>query len=737
MLNKEEINLLNRIKNRTVYEEYFFKKRSETKWFDELKKRGYFKPNPNTQPQEIEKGYFMIPKWNVLSYLEKISKQVNVQGNERYIEELLKIIIEVSKYKNSDGHPIDNYRTWHSFVKIISNLPNSKISDNIIDLIPIWLSSKLDLTLVSAEIIKKLLPKFLTNNSEDIIKVEKIIKFLTSTKPSFSEGEEKITLVVDSYLLKEGFEKYSDDIGKKCSEKVIKDLEEKIKEIITNKEQGTYYSFYEELDYSDNPLDILTFILKRILISKARSDTETTKKILRDFLKDDYLYFVKMALYILGNVFEKYNDFFWEVLVSDVDNIIFKNSDAFGDELKHILENLKELNDEQKEILNKKIDDSAKLEDFRENQELMLKLHKQKYYNALSYDQYFNDQYKKLKDITNYDIELRPIIGKVEVGSVPNISPLSKEKILQMSNQDLAIFLSNFKDEEHWKGPSVNGLSKLLEEVARENPKKFTDDMTPFLKTGYLYVSDIIRGIRNAWEDNKIFSWNNLLEYIKGYIDREDFWNDKYIAKDDYRNANHFWVLGGIGELIKKGIIDDSRYLSEQNYPLVQEIIFLILDKLLLDKKEVLESKSGRKNIIQYTMNSVFGKITEVLLVLAYRIKKNETKANNKKQEIGWNYGIKDRYEILLTNEILESYVWLGMYLIIFYLLLDKKWTEGQIKKIYSAQEKIWEAFMQGYLYSNKIDKDIYKIMRLHYEKAIGYAFKEDYSFERLVQHVY
>jgi hypothetical protein len=305
-----------------------------------------------------------------------------------------------------------------------------------------------------------------------------------------------------------------------------------------------------------------------------------------------------------------------------------------------------------------------------------------------------------------------------------------------MSNQELAEFLSAFEGDKHWRGPSVNALSRTIEEIAKENPRKFTVDTIPFRKTGYIYVYDIILGILNAWEDNKVFEWNALLDYIWNYIAADDFWNDKYLVKNDYHNANHHWVLGIIGELIKKGIVNDSRYLPEVNFPLVQKIIFLLIDKLLLDKKKVLESKTIKENIINYTLNSTFGKISEALVVLAYRIKKSKVKTLTKKQDIGWNYGIKDKYELLLKTGVLDSYVWLGVYLTIFYLLLDNEWTIRMINTIYSAEEKIWEAFMQGYLYSNKINKEIYKIMKKHYIKALDYTFKEDIFSKRLVQNI-
>ena len=740
---RQEVEFILNLINEKHYRNYFFKKVTSLHWFDILKNEDYFRPNLNTRPQETEKGYFLIPKWNVLLFLEWVSKQVNIEGNDKYIGELLVIISKVSEYKDLKKQHIDNYHTWHYFVKILLNLPNEKIPNEIIDLIPTWLSSRFDTTLPGAEITRKLLPKFLTDNPNDIKKAEKIIKYITSLKiipvsvekkKNFEEGE-KIELLIDSEFLKEGFGKYSEDIGRKCSVEVIEDLVVKVKKLLKIKEDGTYNSFYEELDYLDKSLDILTFILKRILVAKAKSGINTNQEILREFFKDDYFYFPKMALYVIGSDLDEYSVFFWEILNSDVDNIIFKNSSTFGDELKHILENLKELTAEQREILIKKIETSAELEDSKEGQKLYLALHKQKFYKALSHEQYFKDLYDEIKNVTGYDIELRPTIGKVEVSSGWGESPLTKEKILQMPNKEFAEFLSTFKTTDYWKGPSVNGLSNILKEVVKENPEKFVNDLNPFLKTGYLYVSDILLGIREAWKDNKILDWGKLFEFISKYIASEGFWNDTYTVKDDVRKANRFWILGEIGKLIKEGTINNSRSFPDKHYPEAQQILFQIIDKMLADKEELLESQTARNDFITYALNSPFGKITEALFMLAYRIKKfeNETKS---KQSVSWEINIKDEYELLLENKINESYVRLGQYLTIFYLLLDKEWIEKQVNRIFNQKEQLWEAFMQGYLNSNRININLYKLMGPNYKKAIEYQFKEEHSSERVVQHI-
>ena len=729
--------VLNIIAEDRAYASYFFNKIDDVKWFYYLRDRGYFSPERVPIIKPAKKGGYYIPRWNALTYLEKVSKKVRIEGNEKYIDELLKIIKEVSNYKNTGGHAIDNYRTWHSFVVILSNIPNNKITTDVIDLIPIWLSSRFDTSLAGGEIINKLLPKFLTNDSEDIGKAEKIINYITDFKTSPTEdGEEKPELEIKYFYLKEGFKKYSDDIGKKCTEQVIKDLETKIKKIVTEKEQGTYFSFYEDLEYINKPLDMFTYILKKILLSKAKNDAKTTEGILTRYFKEECLYFPKIALYIIGNLIENYKNFFWDILKSDEQNIIFKNSDNFGDELRIILENLGELDEDQIKILLKKIENSAKSEDFKENQELMLGLYKQKFYKALSHNKHFNDQYKELKNLTDYEIELRPMIGKIETYSAGNISPLTKEEVLEKPNNELAEYLSKFEGDRHWKGPSVNGLAKMLEEIAKENPKKFTDNMNPFLKTGYRYVYNIIWGLKDAWESGKVLDWNNLFGYIEKYTKQTDFWNDKYVIKEDFRSANHLWILGVIGELVKKGAINDSKHFSEYNFTLVQNIIIKILEKLLTNREKVVESQTERNHYITYSLNSTFGKITEALLILAYRINKSESKVNDKQQKIGWNHGIKSIYEKLLDNGIIESYVWLGFYINIIYFQLDKEWSIDKIENIFSEKEKNWAAFMQGYLYIDWINKDIYKIMEKHYKKAMDYIFKEEVHSKRLVQHI-
>lgn len=737
MLSDKELEVLDKIQKKAVYEDKFFEKRSELKWFDELKKRGYFNPNPDTQPFESkEKRYYFVPQWNVLPYLEQVSQQTNIPGNEKYIAELLTIIKEVTDYHVKHGKVLDNNRTWFYFVKILLNIPNNKIPLEIIDFIPVWLDSKFGTLLSGSEITTKLLPKFITDNPEDIKKAEKIIDYITAFKPVPLNEErarllgrkEEFRFIIDPHWLEEAFDKYSEIVGEKCSEKVIKYLASKIRSLLTSEEDETYKSFYEEAEYPESePLEVLTSILKRILLVKAKNDINTTQGILRDYFNDEYLYFPKMALYVIGQNIDKYSELFWEVLNTETGELIMEKSLYWGDELKHLLENLKNFTDEHRKTLNKRIEDATKRHTFTEDQERNIALYKQKIYQALSHDSFFMNLYDEMKKITKVDAALRPAVGKVETrwGSGP--SPLAEEEILKMPNYKLAEFLATFKTKDSWSGTTVGGLAELIGKVAKGMPEKFIDDMEPFKDTGFTYIYEILSGIINAWNGKKIIDWNKVFTFIKPYIDRKEFWEDKFIVEKD--RANHHWIAGIVAELIHDGTRDDAWAFPEQHFEKAEEIVFLLLDNLKDEDDKYIT------DYVTYTLNTALGKAITAFILLALRI----ARVNDKKglaSDTKWSSKFKEKCEEILKKKIIEGFTNLGLYLPNFYYL-DKEWVKGKFKSLENEKgSKYWEAFMDGYISIGRIYDELYALMRPHYQYGFDYNFKEKRNNEHLVQHI-
>jgi len=260
MLTDKEIKVLNLIGEDISYENYFFRKLKNLKWFYPLKEKGCFNPKKNSQSPipAAQDGLFTIPEWNVLPYLEKVSQQVSIPGNEKYIDDLLAIIKDVSNYKDSSGFHIDNYRTWYYFTKILLNLPNEKITEEIINLIPIWLDSRFSTSLPGDEIAGKLLPKFLNSDKpEDGKKAESIIGIITGIKwipipekqRSIYEKKEEPKTVVEPHWLRKGFEKNIERIGAVCSTGVINGIAKRILEIFSKEHSHSYDINYQGKDY--------------------------------------------------------------------------------------------------------------------------------------------------------------------------------------------------------------------------------------------------------------------------------------------------------------------------------------------------------------------------------------------------------------------------------------------------------------------------------------------------------
>jgi len=440
-----------------------------------------------------------------------------------------------------------------------------------------------------------------------------------------------------------------------------------------------------------------------------------------------------MAIYVIGQSIDKYSGLFWEVLDTDIGTLIMEKTLYFGDELKYVLKNLKNLTDKQKETLNKKIEDAVKRQDFKEDPEKYTARYKQEIYEALSHDSYFKNLYEEMKKITEWDVALHSAIGKVETRWGRGPSPFTKEEILKMPNDKLAEFLRTFKTEDSWRGPTVGGLADILAEVAKEMPEKFIEDFTPFKDTGFIYIYEILKGIKDAWNEKKNIDWNKVFEFIEQYIniDRKEFWEDKFIVEKDewLGGAKHQWITGIVSELIQDGTRDDAWAFPEQHFEKAEEIVFLLLDNLKAEEdKEITDH-------VTYTLNTGLGKAITALILLALRI----ARVNDKKgvaSDTKWSSKFKEKYEGILKNKIIEGFTNLGRYMPNFYYL-DKGWVEGKIKALENEKgSKSWEAFMDGYISIGRVYDELYVLMKSHYRYSIEYDFKEKRDNEHLVQHI-
>ena len=246
-LTEEEIRIFEEAKGRTERETYLFNKINTKNWFYPLKMLGYFKPENMPGLKKTKRG-FQTNEWSILPYLEKISCELK---DKEYIDERLSIVKNVTEYhiKNDnyvDGYNIkttDNNHTWWYFIKILNNLPNENINTSVLKYIKDWIKSETDNFLLTSEITKKLIPKFLYDNSsvKNISKFEYILNKLLQLKKTpkprkFSKFFDRYQykFIAEHYEIEELLkdEKFIKNVGEKASNNFYRFLTENIKKLL-------------------------------------------------------------------------------------------------------------------------------------------------------------------------------------------------------------------------------------------------------------------------------------------------------------------------------------------------------------------------------------------------------------------------------------------------------------------------------------------------------------------------
>jgi hypothetical protein len=611
----EEINfIIDLIKKYDYCESYFFSKLDSLKWFYPLKHENFFSPQKAPKPKQIEGDlYWEIPHWYALDYLERVSEKVSIPGNEKYADELLTIIKNVTKY-HEDTKELDNPKIWLSFVKILSNLPSEKITIDVIDLIPIWFDSKFSIaTSLIISVSELLHKKLLTDNPEDAKKVEHLLWHLTDLK---------LLKKLESNIVKSVLQFISAILEKAMKHPMLLSSEsvsiftERIKNLLSSKYDGTLNSFYdyEKASYLlYEPVEFLSFILSKILIVKSITDPEYTKKILESFFDEEHPIFTKIALFIIGEQFEKFKDLFWDIFKKSGEKILLGSSVFWGDELKKVLEKLSPLTDPQRNLIKEKIAVSmlAFLAELTEGEDPKKNLRKsslfiQKIYKALSNDPVFKNVYEDMKKITEVDAELGPAIGLVQ--PVIETSPLTKEEILDMPNEELADFLVKFKTESFFGGQTVEELAKTLGIAVKTNPQKFIQNLTPFLKVGYFYASKLLDGLTYALKENKFVSYKPVFNFVENYINREGFWKNELKVETAVLGESYGYFISNFCDFIveKFNTREEETFFDD-----TERLLNLILQHLKSEKPG-----AETYNYVFYSFNSPLGKILETYIKL-------------------------------------------------------------------------------------------------------------------------
>ena len=518
---------------------------------------------------------------------------------------------------------------------------------------------------------------------------------------------------------------------------IVKDKEPEIDKKLSNQYQELHsdYSFIWFRSIASGPdvgihkaNEVLTVILRDILLSKCKSDPKIGRTILDKFLGEEYQFplFRRLVLFVVSNSWNEYKHLFWKFL--DDNPEVFNESDYEVELHKLLQSNVDKFTRGEKEKIETVISKGPRYLP-ENNQEKYTAYWKQKGYSPMQKDPYFAKLFEEQKAISKVE-EIAPPREKgvlTEWGEGP--SPLTKNEVLAISTPEIAKYLNEFKQKDTWKGPTVGGLAEILRAAAKEKPEKFVNSLTPFLGVSYLYVYNILFGLQDAWKEKESFNWGKLFCFAEKYINRPTFWKGERMTSGDDWSVTHTWVTSAVANLIQEGTRNDSWAFPEDYLDQAEEILYMIIEKLPVKGEEEKISQDA----VTHAMNTPFGKVIIAMILLSLR----RTQLGKKKgfgKEVRWN---PRKYEALLKKRVIEAFTFFGQYMPNF-AYLNRPWVVNKIKEFESFpnEDLGWRSFMQGYLLCHKLYIDLYDLMRTHYSKGIDADFKEPYVGERLVQHI-
>ena len=731
-LNKIQKEALLIAKNDSSQLKYLFQKLAEAQepyeWLEPLIGEGYFDAKNNPAPEKVEHqpGFFTIPKWQVLGYLENIAKRNSENPKNEITKFLVGFINEIIEREEKDK--VDNWRTNSTVVQLISYLPQNEIVEKHINFIRTIADTKWKSTLVAVKLKDYLIPRLLSIKAKDLLLtlLEIVLSFREDSKSSYR----KYRPIFERYWLKKTLDQHTMAIGQLCGVPAAKIGIEKITEL-AGKDENEFSIWriscvedHEQRIIKDEYAYIIVDFVRDILLS---AETSEVKELLCELLIDSHEIIRRVAFHTINHRYNEFGELFWKIEDNPLEIRGHKH-----EVYELLLNNCKEFSTEQIEQLiqwvetkNYSVGDDDEEDDIKEAR---IAWRKKEWLSSCkeSDNPLIKESFDKYDKIAPGELKNPGWLTWHESRVGGDKSPISEEGLLAKENEEIVEYINSCDlPSKSWDGPSKDGLIDCLNKCVSKNPKKFYVDSKPFLRIPREYQQAILRGFCNAQRDKIELDIGQVLGFMQQIVNEEIFWKEQY-KKDGYNYRR--WMISQIAEFASSILTDTEHMPEEQLLKQIKEVLLLLTEKT---KSE----KPGNTRLIDSYINDSRGKVFESLIEYAWqyarRFKNDET--------IRWEEEVKNVFEKGLSIEDDWClYVTFGRYLLQF-MRLDKDWTEKNIQRLFPIDNfNMWKASFSGYLNIHTLYTELYDLMKGggHYSKAIETDFEDEHTNEYLVQSI-
>lgn len=716
---------------------------------------GFFDPkeNPGPVPSDQE-GTYRIPRWEAMIYLEKAAIDVGEENDLAAAQYILKILREVTDYRGSDGNPVDNYTTWHSFAKALSALPVETYSAHDLEMLRIWLGSKFDRGMMIGIVLgSELLPKLLASTQKSdwnkalVVISEATTLIWRSTKPSLTTKEEAVT-AVDPYWLRKLFEKHAKTLGEQCSPGIADLLTDRVAELFTRGDEDKH-SWLMRPAIEDHPQNhdfrqthnVLINALRDVVIAYTDKD-EAAAAIVGRSIASNLDIIKRIAIHVMDERLTKLTGLFTThmpsllklPLIHETYRLLKRNFSAMAPGIQtRVLEEIQKID----------LGPGKEPESQRLQSRLVHAIHGQGNASA-------DGLHATLKRLADWDREdTHPdFLSYMTSWSGPGPSRYSIEDLKRLDDNTLIQTLNSYEQPKGWQGPrapTVKALTDALAQIVKENPTRFIALLPRLLEFKPAYQYAVLDGFRDLshrgtknddgmgipWEE----VWKTLLEYVQAAA-----LANVLITTDEPEPAEPLtptrrWLVPVIADLIRNGTHDDHRVIPSALFPSALSIIAYLL------REQRSEAEGREEDAMTEAINATKGRCIEALFDLSLYICR-EADQQRRAHTKEWI-----ELEPLFNKEIancknanFEFSTLCGAYLANIYYL-NSDWLARHIEDIFPKApiySRNFDCALQGFAYMPQPTKAIYALLREQgiFHIAIERVTKGRHAREKLLQHI-
>jgi hypothetical protein len=714
---KEVIGALQNILKEESRNVYFFNNLKNKKWLPFLEKEHFFSGELNPPPRESEDnaGYYSMPNWACLQYLNVISLENSDIDDKATSKLLLKIIHDIISYKDKDGSRIENYYTDYSVYKIICNLPVGHLNIDHLIFIESSLKSKWH-GLIGHEF-GILIDRIIKENNGELTTY--FINILLSYKEIDTDSFDRIQSIFHSYEFKSILDDYKEKLISNFGMEIMEVSYNMVKKIFKDKlsdfdtylipaiEDHSQTSFPEKYECQ------LIYLIRDCLLKLNEKEVHPWLKILKDSDED---IFKRLVFNIIQNRYAEFNQLLWNWALNPIDEQSAKH------ELYELIKSqAKSFTPQQIDILVNWIDSKKnsipeEIKDDKETVNQIIAYSKREWFSALEESE--NEKIKQivfeLNKIESTEIK-HPGFNSWHSSMSGSISPLSSAEISIMSLDEIIKFNNEYQQKpREFMGPSKDGLIDQITNVIKTNPENFNRNCEKLVGADTHLQYAWLLGLAEARRVNNFsFDCSEIYFTLIAIVERPEFW-DAYNKNDKHKK----WLIFNMLLFIEDCLRDDAFNFDEKMQSVLKEILFLIAKS---DNVAV----NDFDDLPMTAINCVKGKLYSAMIEFSLRVARKE-----KKDADRWDKDVSDLfYSTLLSkkeNKLFHFVV--GRYLFNIQFL-DEKFVENNFHLIFSINDEVnWLAAIDGYFFHNaRPSSKHFELFceKNHLEKAITTSFQK------------